>query len=75
MDNLEAILAAAGTSLAGLCKVNAYLTHAEDFAGFNAAYRKRLRSDGLPARATVVTALVTPPDVRIEIEAVAEIRP
>lgn len=75
MDNLEAILKAAGASLASLCRVNVYLTHADDFAGFNAAYRKRLGSGGLPARATVVTALVTPPDVRVEIEAVAEIRP
>ncbi len=75
LDNLEAILVAAGTSLASLCKVNAYRTRAEDFDGFNNAYRKRLGSGALPARVTGVTALVTPPDVRIEIDAVAEIHP
>lgn len=72
LDNVEAVLMQAGSSLARLCRVNVYLTHLEDFAGFNDAYRARLKH-GLPARTTLVTALVTPPDVRIEIDAVGEI--
>lgn len=73
LDNVEAVLMQAGSSLARLCRVNVYLTHLEDFAGFNSAYRARLKEHGLPARTTLVTALVTPPDVRIEIDAVGEI--
>jgi 2-iminobutanoate/2-iminopropanoate deaminase len=73
LDNVEAILVRAGSSLARLCRVNVYLTHREDFADFNDAYRARFKGQGLPARTTLVTALVTPPEVRIEIDAIGEI--
>jgi len=72
-DNLETILVRAGSSLARLCRVNVYLTHREDFADFNDAYRARLEDHGLPARTTLITELVTPPEVRIEIDAIGEI--
>lgn len=71
LDNLEAVLMQAGSSLAKLCSVRVYLTHLDDFAGFNNAYRARLGSQGFPARTTLVTALVTPAEVRIEIDAIA----
>jgi enamine deaminase RidA (YjgF/YER057c/UK114 family) len=51
-----------------------YLTDRDDFIGFNYAYRARLQGHGVPARTTLVTAPVTPPDVRIEIDAVGEIQ-
>ncbi len=73
LDNLEAVLVHAGSSLAKLCSVRVYLTHLEDFAEFNNAYRARLGNHGFPARTTLVTALVTPPSVRIEIDAIAEL--
>ncbi len=72
-DNLETILVRAGSSLARLCRVNVYLTRREDFADFNDAYRARFMGQGLPARTTLITELVTPPEVRIEIDAVGEI--
>jgi 2-iminobutanoate/2-iminopropanoate deaminase len=72
-DNLETILVRAGSSLARLCRVNVYLTRREDFADFNDAYRARFKGQGLPARTTLITELVTPPEVRIEIDAVGEI--
>lgn len=71
LNNLEAVLVQAGSSLAKLCSVRVYLTHLEDFADFNNAYRARLGNQGFPARTTLVTALVTPPSVRIEIDAIA----
>jgi 2-iminobutanoate/2-iminopropanoate deaminase len=74
LDNLEAVLSESGSSLANLCRVNVYLTHLEDFARFNAAYRARLAEHGFPARTTLVTALVTRPGLRIEIDAIGEIR-
>lgn len=73
LDNLEAVLVEAGSSLAKLCSVRVYLTHLEDFGAFNDAYRARLGKQGFPARTTLVTALVTPPEVRIEIDAIAEL--
>lgn len=75
LDNLETVLAAAGSSLDRLCRTNIYLTHPEDFSIFNQAYRARLGKNAMPARTTIVTSLVTPPEVRIEIDAVAEIEP
>jgi 2-iminobutanoate/2-iminopropanoate deaminase len=73
LDNVETVLVRAGSSLARLCRVNVYLTHREDFADFNDAYRARLKGQGLPARTTLITSLVTPPDIRIEIDAIGEI--
>lgn len=63
----------AGSSLAKLCHARVYLTRVEDFAAFNQVYRARLGDYGFPARTTVVTTLVTPPDIRIEMDAIAEI--
>lgn len=73
LDNLEAVLNAAGTSLSRLCSVRAYLTHLDDFPVFNQAYRARVGDHGFPARTTLVAGLVTPPEVRIEIDAIAEL--
>ena len=73
LDNLEAVLKEAGSSLAQLCRVGVYLTYADDFGEFNEAFRARLEKHGFPARTTLVGALVTPPKVRIEIDAIAEL--
>lgn len=73
LDNLEAVLNEAGSSLAKLCSVRVYLTHLDDFAAFNSAYRARLGKHGFPARTTLVSSLVTPPQVRIELDAIAEL--
>jgi 2-iminobutanoate/2-iminopropanoate deaminase len=73
LNNVEAVLSEAGSSLAKLCSVRVYLTHPEDFAAFNDFYRARLGKHGFPARTTLVTSLVTPPEVRIEVDVVAEL--
>lgn len=73
LDNVEAVLMEAGSSLAKLCHVRVYLTHLDDFAAFNKTYRARLGNHGFPARTTLVTALVTPPELRIEVDAIAEL--
>ncbi|MEA2313143.1 MAG: 2-iminobutanoate/2-iminopropanoate deaminase [Solirubrobacteraceae bacterium] len=69
LDNVEAVLRAAGGSLANLVKVNAYLSNAALFAPFNEVYVKRVASPP-PARTTVVVDFGHP-DVRVEIDAVA----
>lgn len=68
-NNLEAILKAAGTSLANVIKTTVYLKDINDFAAMNQIYARRFGSTA-PARTTVEVARL-PKDVRIEIEVVA----
>jgi len=69
MDNLEAVVRAAGGTLDHLVKVNAFLSNAALFGPFNEVYVKRVSSPP-PARTTVVVDFGHP-DVRVEIDAVA----
>jgi len=69
LDNLSAVLAAAGSDLQHVVKTTVYLTDFDDFAAMNEAYAKRF-GDHRPARATIgVSAL--PKGLRVEIECVA----
>jgi 2-iminobutanoate/2-iminopropanoate deaminase len=69
LDNLGAVLAAAGSDLRHVVKTTVYLTDFDDFATMNEAYAKRF-GDHRPARATIgVSAL--PKGLRVEIECVA----
>ena len=69
LDNLGAVLEAAGSSLVHVVKVVAYLTDMGDFSEFNEAYEGYFASDP-PARVTVgVVAL--PKGARVEIECTA----
>ena len=69
LDNLTAVLAAAGSDLRHVVKTTVYLTDLNDFAAMNEVYAKRF-GDHRPARATVgVSAL--PKGLRVEIECVA----
>ncbi len=72
MENLKAILEAAGTTLGSVVKTTVFLKDMNDFASMNAVYAKYF-SDAPPARSTVEVARL-PKDVRVEIEAVA-VRP
>jgi len=69
IDNVEAVLQAAGASLADVVKVGAYLSNAALFARFNEVYARRI-GDVPPARTTVVVGFGHP-DVRVELDAVA----
>lgn len=69
LDNLAAVLAAAGCTFADVVKTTIYLTDLGDFQAVNATYGKRF-SAAPPARATVqVSAL--PKGARVEIDAIA----
>jgi 2-iminobutanoate/2-iminopropanoate deaminase len=69
LDNLSAVLAAAGSDLRHVVKTTVYLIDFSDFAAMNEAYANRF-GDHRPARATVgVSAL--PKGLRVEIECVA----
>jgi 2-iminobutanoate/2-iminopropanoate deaminase len=74
MENLKAILEAAGTSLARVVKATVFLKDFNDFAAMNAVYGAYLAPEGVapPARSTVEVSRL-PKDVLVEIELVAEV--
>ena len=72
LDNLAAVLEAAGCTFADVVKTTIYLMDLGDFQTVNATYAKRF-STAPPARATVqVSAL--PKGSRVEIDAIAKKR-
>ncbi|HEX7090516.1 MAG TPA: RidA family protein [Longimicrobiales bacterium] len=71
LDNLRAILEAAGSSLQNVVKTTVFLADMNDFAAMNEVYA-RYFGDHRPARSTVQAARL-PKDVRVEIEAIAVI--
>lgn len=68
MENIAAALALAGCELSDVVKTTVWLKHAEDFAGFNAAYAPFFPKNP-PARSTAESRLMI--DILIEIEAIA----
>jgi len=72
LDNLAAVLAAAGSDLAHVVKTTVYLTDFTEFAAMNEVYAARF-GDHRPARATVGVAAL-PKGLRVEIDCVAVLR-
>jgi 2-iminobutanoate/2-iminopropanoate deaminase len=72
LDNLAAVLAAAGAGLGDVVKTTVYLVDLAEFAAMNEVYA-RYFAVPYPARATVQVAAL-PAGARLEIEAVA-VRP
>jgi 2-iminobutanoate/2-iminopropanoate deaminase len=71
LQNLAAILDAAGASMADVVKTTIFLTDINDFASVNTIYAQHM-PDPPPARSTVAVAAL-PRGARVEIEAVARI--
>ena len=69
LDNLAAVLQAAGSSLDQVVKTTIFLADMDDFGTVNTIYGEYFGSEP-PARATVQVARL-PRDVRVEIEAIA----
>jgi 2-iminobutanoate/2-iminopropanoate deaminase len=70
MENLKAVLEAAGLSLANVVKTTIYLADFNDYGKVNAIYGEYWKSGPAPARATVgVSAL--PRGAKVEIDAIA----
>lgn len=68
LENISKVLAMADCTLADVVKTTVWLKHAEDFAGFNAAYAPYFPKDP-PARSTAESRLMI--DILVEIEAIA----
>ncbi len=70
LDNVKAIVEAAGLTLAHVVKVNVSITDMNAFAKVNAIYAEYFTGEALPARAVVEVAAL-PKQALIEIEAIA----
>ena len=71
LENLKAVLDAAGSSLDRVLKTTVFLKDMGEFPKMNEVYA-RYFSESPPARATVEAARL-PRDVRVEIEAIAAV--
>ena len=71
LDNLHAVLTAAGGGFVKVVKTTVVLAGMNDFAAMNAVYAARFGSH-TPARSTVQVARL-PRDVKVEIEVVARL--
>jgi len=68
IENVQTCLAAAGSTLADVLKVSAFLADLGDFPAFNAVYREYF-SDPYPVRTTVGVNL--PDGILVELDAIA----
>jgi 2-iminobutanoate/2-iminopropanoate deaminase len=66
LENLKAIVEAAGSSLDRAVKINVYLKDMNDFAAMNEVYTRYFPKDP-PARTTIQAARL-PMDIRVEID-------
>lgn len=69
LENVKAVLEAAGSSMAKVVKTTVFLKDMNDFAAMNAIYAQYF-SEPFPARSAVQVAKL-PKDGKVEIEAVA----
>ncbi|HUZ02595.1 MAG TPA: RidA family protein [Thermomicrobiaceae bacterium] len=70
MQNLQGVLAAAGSSLDRVVKTTCFLANLDDFAAFNGVYATFFGQEA-PARSTVQAARL-PAGAMVEVECVAE---
>lgn len=73
MNNLKAVLEAAGSSFDRVVKTTVFLADMNDFAEMNAVYG-RFFGEAPPARSTVQVSRL-PRDVRVEIDVIALVGP
>ena len=72
LDNLSAVLSAAGATLADVVKTSVFLKDMNDFGTMNGVYATYFDEATAPARACVEVARL-PKDVLVEIECIAVI--
>jgi 2-iminobutanoate/2-iminopropanoate deaminase len=74
IENLQAVLAAGGASLAQVFKTTVFLKDMGDFSAMNEVYARHFAGDGIvsPARSTVEVARL-PKDALVEIEVIAHL--
>jgi 2-iminobutanoate/2-iminopropanoate deaminase len=70
LDNLRAVLEAAGSSLAHVVRTTVYLADLADFLRMNEVYERAFESSPRPARTTIQAAAL-PLGAAVEIDAIA----
>jgi len=70
LENLKAVLAAAGSDLSKVVKCNVFLISMEDFGAVNKVYGRYFPGDTPPARSTVAVAQL-PRNALVEIDCLA----
>ena len=70
LQNLAAVVKAAGSSFSQVVKTSVFLKDMNDFAAMNEVYAKHFGDEDAPARACVEVARL-PKDVLVEIECIA----
>ncbi len=70
LENLLAILTAAGASFSDVVKTTVFLADMNEFSDMNGVYSQYFEEANAPARAAVEVARL-PKDVRVEIECIA----
>lgn len=70
LENIDAILQAAGASIKDVVDVTSFLVNMNDFGGYNAVYGEFFDFEG-PTRTTVAVHQLPHPHLLIEIKAVA----
>jgi 2-iminobutanoate/2-iminopropanoate deaminase len=73
LENLKAVLEAAGSSLERVVKATVFLKSFDDFASMNEVYAKYLGTNGAPPARTTVEVSRLPRNVLVEIEFIAEV--
>ena len=71
LENLKAVLEAAGTTLGDVIKTTVFLTDMNDFPEFNIVYAEYFGEEDAPARSTVQVAAL-PKGSLVEIELLAK---
>ena len=71
LNNLKAILNAAGTNMGAVVKTTVFLADMNDFAAMNEVYAQFFQ-EPFPARSAVQVARL-PKDAKVEIEAIAQL--
>jgi 2-iminobutanoate/2-iminopropanoate deaminase len=74
LENLKAVLAAAGTSFAQVVKTTVFLKDMKDFAAMNAIYGQYIAPEGVvPAARSTVAVAGLPREALVEIECIATV--
>jgi 2-iminobutanoate/2-iminopropanoate deaminase len=70
LENLKAVIEAAGSTLADVLKTTVFLANMADFPEMNTLYAEYFGEDNAPARSTIQVAAL-PKGALVEIEAIA----
>lgn len=72
LENLKAVVEAAGSTLGDVIKTTVFLADMNDFAEFNVVYAEYFGEENAPARSTIQVAAL-PKASRVEIELIAKV--